>query len=90
MQTRDYADKDTDADADRIRTKNNMSLPMVGDIIKNFGVETFFACSHANVEDSFYLAFIDWKASFFIGKIITKGLLPFPQSVLSVTLIVLL
>ena len=28
---------------------------------------------------------IDWKASFFIGRIMTKGLLPFPQSALSVT-----
>ena len=37
MQTRGYADKDANADADRISTKNNMSPPphpMVGDITK--------------------------------------------------------
>ena len=32
MQARGYADKDDDARANRIRTKNNMFPPMMGDI----------------------------------------------------------
>ena len=32
MQTRGYADANTDDDSDGIRTKNNLSPPMVGNI----------------------------------------------------------